>query len=345
MDSLSQLTLGAAVGEAVLGRKLGNWAIVWGGLAGTIPDLDVFLMPLIQDPVVELGFHRGYSHAFFFQFFLALAMARLWTYFYRNNTREVRFMDWFWLWFLGFTTHAILDSFTTYGTQLFLPFSDYRAGINNIFVADPLYTLPFLLFSIAAMFFSRNHRTRRILNYTGITVSCLYLLFTFSNKIRMNQVVRETLAEQGIAYEKYLTAPTPLQNILWYTVVDAGDGYYMGVYSFLDNKRHIDFEYFDKQNHLLEGIHQTRAVQAIIWFSKGYYLPRQTERGLFIYDIKFGKMDVTNQNGATDHRFVFPFRVFQEENGTWTFEQVFERPDGARMREGLRSLFQRLKGK
>ena len=41
MDSLSQLVLGAAVGEAVLGRKLGNKAILWGAIGGTIPDLDV----------------------------------------------------------------------------------------------------------------------------------------------------------------------------------------------------------------------------------------------------------------------------------------------------------------
>ena len=43
MDSLTQIVLGAAVGEAVLGKKIGNWAIFWGAIAGTVPDLDVFL--------------------------------------------------------------------------------------------------------------------------------------------------------------------------------------------------------------------------------------------------------------------------------------------------------------
>ena len=41
MDSLTQAVLGAACGEAVLGRKIGNKALVWGAIAGTIPDLDV----------------------------------------------------------------------------------------------------------------------------------------------------------------------------------------------------------------------------------------------------------------------------------------------------------------
>jgi len=41
VDSLTQIILGAAVGEAVLGKKVGNKALLWGGIAGTLPDLDV----------------------------------------------------------------------------------------------------------------------------------------------------------------------------------------------------------------------------------------------------------------------------------------------------------------
>ena len=40
MDSLSQIVLGAAVGEVVLGKRLGNRAMVWGAVAGTLPDMD-----------------------------------------------------------------------------------------------------------------------------------------------------------------------------------------------------------------------------------------------------------------------------------------------------------------
>jgi inner membrane protein len=43
LDSLTQIVLGASVGEAVLGKKVGNKAILWGAIAGTIPDLDVIL--------------------------------------------------------------------------------------------------------------------------------------------------------------------------------------------------------------------------------------------------------------------------------------------------------------
>ena len=41
MDSVTQIVLGAAVGQAVLGSKVGNKALLYGAVAGTIPDLDV----------------------------------------------------------------------------------------------------------------------------------------------------------------------------------------------------------------------------------------------------------------------------------------------------------------
>ena len=58
MDSLTQATLGAAVGECLLGRKLGNRALGWGALLGTLPDLDVILSGFF-DTAGEMVLHRG----------------------------------------------------------------------------------------------------------------------------------------------------------------------------------------------------------------------------------------------------------------------------------------------
>ena len=49
MDSLTQIVLGAAVGEIALGRKIGNRALIWGAIGGTIPDLDVLANPFMDD--------------------------------------------------------------------------------------------------------------------------------------------------------------------------------------------------------------------------------------------------------------------------------------------------------
>ncbi|MBT8189978.1 MAG: metal-dependent hydrolase, partial [Bacteroidia bacterium] len=65
MDSLTQIVLGAAVGEVVLGKKVGNRAMLWGGIAGTIPDLDIILGPFVTE-IQALAMHRGFSHSITF---------------------------------------------------------------------------------------------------------------------------------------------------------------------------------------------------------------------------------------------------------------------------------------
>ena len=65
MDSLTQIILGAAVGEAVAGKKLGNKAAFWGAIAGTIPDLDVLIRHFAH-PIDGALWHRGFSHSIVF---------------------------------------------------------------------------------------------------------------------------------------------------------------------------------------------------------------------------------------------------------------------------------------
>lgn len=65
MDSITQIVLGAAAGDAVLGKRIGNRAMVWGAIAGTIPDLDI-IGNLWMSELDSLAFHRGISHSFLF---------------------------------------------------------------------------------------------------------------------------------------------------------------------------------------------------------------------------------------------------------------------------------------
>lgn len=62
MDSLSQLALGAAVTVAVMNRRVPVWqAALAGAVAGTLPDLDVFVDH--GDAIRNMTLHRTESHA------------------------------------------------------------------------------------------------------------------------------------------------------------------------------------------------------------------------------------------------------------------------------------------
>ena len=76
MDSLTQVVLGAAVGEAVLGKKVGIKAAIVGAIAGTIPDLDVLASPWL-DAVEKLMYHRSITHSFLF---LPIRLPTIWIF-------------------------------------------------------------------------------------------------------------------------------------------------------------------------------------------------------------------------------------------------------------------------
>jgi inner membrane protein len=128
MDSLSQIALGAAIGMATMGRRTALWkAALWGAVAGTLPDLDVFIDH--GDPVRNMVLHRAETHSLFWLTLFSLPLAALVARLHGQGTIWLRW--WLALW-LVLVTHPLLDTMTVYGTQLALPFTDYPYGVGSI---------------------------------------------------------------------------------------------------------------------------------------------------------------------------------------------------------------------
>ena len=239
MDSLTQLVLGAACGEIVLGKKIGNKALLFGAIGGTIPDLDVFVGRFLFDNEIQaMAFHRGIMHSILFAFLGAFLFGWSAYRLYDTGKRKGKttLQNWRWLFFLAIFTHPILDCFTPYGTQLFAPFSDYRVAFNTIAVADPFYTMPFLLCLIIMMFYQRNKQQRTWWLKAGIYVSSAYLFFTVGNKLYMDSVFKKSFKKAGIAYNRFSAQPTILNSVLWYAVAESDTQYHLTFYSLLDKK-------------------------------------------------------------------------------------------------------------
>ena len=87
MDSLTQIVLGAACGEIIAGKKIGNRAMLWGAIGGTIPDLDVFAA-FFTDELTATAFHRGFMHSFLFAVLAPWLLAWLAQRFYAGNVYQ-----------------------------------------------------------------------------------------------------------------------------------------------------------------------------------------------------------------------------------------------------------------
>ncbi len=331
MDSVTQIVLGAAVGEAVLGKKVGNKAMLYGSIAGTIPDLDV-LASHFTDTVTALEFHRGFTHSIFFSILFAPLCAWL-------VSRYEKYQDlkgWTWLFFLAFVTHPVLDAHTTWGTQLFWPF-DIRLAFKTIFVIDPLYTLPFLICVILAMTHDRTSPKRKYYNHLGLWLSSSYLVITLILKGYAYLQFESALESQNISYQALDTRPAPLNIVLWSANVDTEDAYLLGNYSLFDTKP-ISFESYPKDHHLLGHLADNEKIRRMIGISKGWYIITKEDGDLYFNDLRFGLLTV--QPGSKD--FVFKYKITEDESGAVTLTEVSKNTrDGRKL---ISELWNRIKG-
>ena len=331
MDSLSQLALGAAVGVAVMGRRTAVWkAALWGGVAGTLPDLDVLIDH--GDPIRNMVLHRGETHALFWQTLfslpLAAAVARL------HGEWALWRRWWLALW-LALVTHPLLDAMTVYGTQLALPFSNHPFAVGSVAIIDPLYTLP-LLFGAVWALASRGSRAGLLANVAGLVLSTAYLGWGFAAQQQVERIARASLASQGIAAERVLVMPTVFNSLLWRVlVVDDDDANYReGFYSLFDAEPRVPFDAFDRGAVLAAELQGIDGVQRIAAFSKGFFKLQDEGGRVLLSDLRMGQ----------EPAYLFTFAVAERRSPPVALdkpEHVGRRPD---IERGLPWLWRRMWG-
>ncbi len=297
MDSLTQLALGSAVGVAVMGRRTPVWkAALWGGVCGTLPDLDSFIQH--GDPIRNMTFHRAESHALFYLTLVSPLIALAVT---RVHREQQHFRRWWLAVWLALITHPLLDLMTVYGTQLGQPFTDYPFSVGSIFIIDPLYTVPILIGVIAALAAGKLRW-----NAAGLALSSVYLAWSVGAQQIATSVAQANLRAQGIPATNVLVTPTAFNTVLWRIVAMTPDSYYEGYYSLLDDKPKIDFDRHARNNVLYEQLRDDWSVARIAWFSHGFFKMGESADGtVWIADLRMGMEPV----------YTFTF-VVAERNGT-----------------------------
>ena len=336
MDSLTQIVLGGAVGEAVLGKKIGNKAILWGAIGGTIPDLDTIPGQFL-DTVSALEIHRGFSHSIVFALLLSpilgWAVCRL--YKRKNNAT---WWGWTQLFFWTIFTHPLLDIFTTWGTQLLWPL-DWRIAVQSIFVIDPLYTLPFIICLIVVLFSKVKNDKRQKFNRLGLIISSCYLLLTVGLKLYVNTIFENSLDRQNINYIRYDSRPTPLNTILWTSNIEIKGEFLISYYSLFDNNKELEYFHFPKNQQLLNPYRNNHKVERLIKLTKGFYTVEVTETGLAFNDLRFGLTEGFDK-GKGDFVFVYLIDKLNGEIQITKKEQSFKNSDRL-----LAKLWKRMLGK
>ncbi len=314
MDSLTQIVLGGAVGEAVLGKKIGNKAILWGAIGGTIPDLDT-IPGQFMDIVSRLDIHRGFSHSIIFAILIAPILGYLVRKLYKK--KEATNWEWTQLFFWSIFTHPLLDIFTTWGTQFFWPF-EWRIAIQSIFVIDPVYTLPFLLCLLIVLFLNRKSNARRKINRIGLIISSAYLALSVIFKLYADSVFEGFLKKEEIVYSQFESRPTPLNTILWTANIEREKDFLISYYSFFDEDKNLLTKSFFKNHELLYPYRNDADIEKLIFLTKGYYILEAKEDAIWMHDLRFGLLDGFYEG---KDEFVFTYIIEPKEDGLYIHQK------------------------
>jgi inner membrane protein len=335
MDSFTHLALGACMGEAFAGKTIGKKAMLWGAMAQSVPDID-FVTSLWMDTPSNLLAHRGFTHSFLFCAIITILFAFFAERLHRpHNIRLQR-----WLLFFGgaIFIHIFIDAFNNYGVGWFEPFSHQRISFNAIYVADPFFSIWPAIACIALIYLKKRQPQRKKWWRMGLGLSALYLLYCFINKAQIDASIKNILQKQQIPYTRYFSTPAPLQNWLWYVVAGNDSGYYVGFSSLFDSKKEIDFQYFPRNDSLLNPIHNREDIQQLIRFSQQFYTVEKWNDTLIFNDLRFGQIIGWQQPKG---KFVFHYFLQHPQNNTLVVQRG--RFEGWNW-QTAKSLLKRIKG-
>lgn len=308
MDSLTQAALGAAVGQAVAGPRVGHRAAFWGAIAGTLPDLDVVAYPFL-DLAGQLYVHRGVTHGLAFGLVVGPLLGWIVWRVERWRSRSKPGRDagdwrlWAWVMALGLVTHPLLDVFTVYGTQLLAPFSMHPFAVGSLFILDPLVTIPIAVALLIALR-SRPER-RRAWVLGGLAVAAGYVGLGVGAQVHARGTVEAAYSARGEAPERLLVVAAPLSSFHWRGAADLGDRIEPFHLHLTDALDAVAFEPTLSPARLPEAVLESRDGTALRWFSRGWLV--ETGDPLAVADLRFGRAGLD----PTDP-FVFGWRFSAE---------------------------------
>ncbi len=344
MDPISQASFGASLSQSFANDNSKQFsALLIGALAGMAPDLDVFINSA-TDPILFLEFHRQFTHSLIFIPFGALLCSLIFYPLMHSRliinkwpAAKLSFAQVYLFSFLGYATHGLLDACTSYGTQLFWPFSNERFAWNIVSIIDPLFTLPVIFFiSLAA--YRKNVRYARI----AFAYAVIFLSLGVVQYQRAEQAVTALALQRGHQIERVHLKPSFGNRHVWKMIYEYDGRYYVDAVKLLWNTIYITGTSIQKLNvkrdfpWLPEDSQQAKDIERFRWFSDGFLAVSMRNPSLIMdvrysflpnkinpmWGVELSKQQIENGNvdAYADYQMI---RNLDEKTGKVYFEMLF----------------------
>ncbi|KTD21902.1 metal-dependent hydrolase [Legionella londiniensis] len=271
MDPVTQAALGAACSQAILHQYDRKNAWIVGALGGTAADLDL-LIRSANDPMLTLIYHRQFTHSFIFIPFGAILVTLALIPFQRFRER------WrltFWAAFIGYATHALLDTCTSYGTVLFWPLANTRYAWDLISIVDPVFTV-FLGAGVIGTLVYDNRKPV----FLGIILAGAFLSVNALQHHRALAAVQAYAHENHLQISRLRVFPELASSTHWRSVAFSGNKLVLArVATPWFSKSEVDstalfpaFSGDELPDYVYHSGDQLRDLTIFNWFTDGYLL-------------------------------------------------------------------------
>ena len=294
MDPISQASLGASLSQSFANDKSKQFgALVIGALSGMAPDLDVFINS-DTDPLLFLEFHRQFTHSLIFIPFGALICSLIFYPLFNSKwahrewmPARLSFAQIYLFSFLGYATHGLLDACTSYGTQLFWPFSNVRVAWNTVSIIDPLFTLPVIIL-IALATYRKKVRYARI----AFAYAVIFLSLGIIQNQRAENAVYALAEQRGHTVERIQVKPSFANRHVWKLIYEYDGHYYVDAVKLLLKTELIPGTSIQKLDvkrdypWLPEDSQQAKDIERFRWFSDGFLAVSRRDENL-VTDVRY----------------------------------------------------------
>lgn len=276
--------MGAALGEAGLKTqtRFGSATLM---LAANLPDVDVLVF---ATDLPSVAFRRGWTHGVLAQALLPVALAGVVAL--AGRRRGARFAPLLLLAYLGVLTHVALDCLNPYGIRLLMPFS------GRWFYGDSVFIIDFWLWLVlgAGVWLSWSRSAPRAA-LIALTLAVVYIAaMVASARVGRAVVLEQWRVERGGAPEAIMVGPMPITPFHRQIIVDAGDHYRTGTFSWFSRRAVFDPRVVPthERDPAAERARQDPRVRAIlVWARFPYYVIEPVDGGtrVLLRDLRFGE--------------------------------------------------------
>ncbi|NLE29570.1 MAG: metal-dependent hydrolase [Phycisphaerae bacterium] len=330
MDTITQCLLGATTAQLGFRQRIGRDATLVAAATALLPDLDIFIAPILaltgteDSSLAMITHHRGFSHSLVFYPFTAIILASIWWWF-RNSVLKNRLNgeifknksapaithdrpSFWWLYgciLVALVSHPLLDFFTSYGTQLLMPFTNARYAVDAIPIVDLIYT-PILIFTLTACYLVRKIKTDSrtatlIIGWAGFLLSSSYItaglvLHNQAGEKMRQAVIRQVSPTQTKPVENRfrINAYPQLGTIfVWRGTVHYDNRWYVGRWNFLYDKPIELKSIVEPDNLWVRRARGLSEVKLFDWFTLGQTRVNFTQQNGYriveFYDMRYGE--------------------------------------------------------